>query len=150
MTEQEPQFGQFGLVLSAHDLSVKPGDDFYNYVDGTWVGCFSIPPDRSSYGSFAKLGEFSEQRVRDLIGSAAKSPAAPGSNAQKVGDFYASFMDQVAMDAKGLAPHERADRPRVMVTPTSNRSLLESLRIVRVSIRGNVFPALNLARGHVE
>ena len=68
--------------------------------------------------------ELSEQRVRDLIESASKTPAAPGSNAQKVGDFYASFMDQAAIDAKGLAPIKRANRrtsPRRDRAPTSPR-----------------------------
>jgi putative endopeptidase len=102
--EHGPQFGTFGLDLAARKLSVKPGDDFYAYANGTWVDSFAIPPDRDSYGSFTKLAELSEQRVRDLIESASKTPAAPGSNAQKVGDFYASFIDQAAIDAKGLGP----------------------------------------------
>lgn len=105
-TQDAPQFGSFGLDLSARKMSVEPGDDFYTYANGTWVDAFTIPPDRGSYGSFTKLGELSEQRVRGLIETAAKTPGAPGSNAQKVGDFYASFMDQEAIDAKGLAPVE--------------------------------------------
>jgi len=107
-----PQIGAFGLDLSARKLSVKPADDFYTYANGTWVDSFTIPPDRSSYGSFTQLGELSEQRVRDLIESASKTPAAPGSNAQKVGDFYASFMDRAAIDAKGLTPIQ-ADLARI-------------------------------------
>jgi predicted metalloendopeptidase len=106
------QIGTFGLDLSARKLSVKPGDDFYTYSNGTWVDSFVIPPDRSAYGSFTKLGELSEQRVRDLIEAASKTPAAPGSNAQKVGDFYASFMDQAAIDARGLGPIQ-ADLARI-------------------------------------
>ena len=102
--EHGPPFGSYGLDLSARKLSVKPGDDFYTYANGTWRDSFTIPPDRRSYGSFTKLAELSEQRVRDLIESASKTPAAPGSNAQKVGDFYAGFMDQAAIDAKGLGP----------------------------------------------
>ena len=56
-----PQIGAFGLDLSARKLSVKPADDFYTYANGTWVDSFTIPPDRSSYGSFTQLGELSEQ-----------------------------------------------------------------------------------------
>jgi putative endopeptidase len=97
-------FGAFGLDLSAQDRTVKPGDDFYAYANGAWVSSFAIPPDRSSYGSFTKLAELSEQRVRELIESASKTLASQGSNAQKVGDLYASFMDQAAIDAKGLEP----------------------------------------------
>ena len=118
------QIGTFGLDLSARKLSVKPGDDFYTYSNGTWVDSFVIPPDRSAYGSFTKLGELSEQRVRDLIEAASKTPAAPGSNAQKVGDFYASFMDQAAIDARGLGPIRRISpgSPRPNRTPISPRS----------------------------
>jgi putative endopeptidase len=105
---ERPQIGSFGLDLSARKLTIKPGDDFYTYANGAWIDSFVIPPDRSSYGSFTKLAELSEQRVRDLIESASKTPAAPGSNAQKVGDFYASFMDQTAIDAKGLSPIKAA------------------------------------------
>jgi putative endopeptidase len=99
-----PQFGTVGLDLTARKATVKPGDDFYTNANGAWVDTFVIPPDRSSYGSFTRLSELSEQRVRDLIEGAATTPAATASNAQKVGDFYASFMDQAAIDAKGLAP----------------------------------------------
>jgi len=103
-----PRIGSFGLDLSARKLTMKPGDDFYTYANGSWVDSFVIPPDRSSYGSFTQLAELSEQRVRGLIESASKTPAVPGSNAQKVGDFYASFMDQAAIDAKGLSPIKAA------------------------------------------
>jgi putative endopeptidase len=100
--DHKPQFGTIGLDLSARSVVVKPGDDFYTYANGTWVESFVIPPDRSSYGSFTKLAELSEQRVLELIETASKTPGAPGTNAQKIGDFYASFMDQAAIDAKGL------------------------------------------------
>jgi putative endopeptidase len=103
-SETGPHFGTFGLDLSAGKPAVKPGDDFYTHANGTWVDSFTIPPDRSSFGSFTKLAELSEERVRDIIESSAKTPAAPGSNAQKVGDYYASFMDQATIDAQGLAP----------------------------------------------
>jgi len=103
-SQHAPQFGSFGLDLSARKMSVAPGDDFYTYANGTWVDAFTIPADRSSYGSFTALSELSVQRVRELTETASKTPGPPGSNAQKVGDFYASFMDQSAIDAKGLAP----------------------------------------------
>jgi putative endopeptidase len=104
----QAEMGAFGLDLNARKLNVKPGDDFYTYANGTWVDSFTIPPDRSSYGSFTKLAELSEQRVCEIIESVSKAPAASGSNAQEVGDFYASFMDQAAIDAKGLAPIQSA------------------------------------------
>jgi putative endopeptidase len=109
------EFGVFGIDLTARNLSVRPGSDFYTYANGTWVDSFVIPADRSSYGSFSKLAELSEQRVCDLIESASKTSAAPGSNARKVGYFYASFMDQAAIEAKGLDPIE-ANLARIAAT----------------------------------
>src|SRR5882757_8961000 len=70
ITEPHAGIGDFGLDLSARKLSVKPGDDFYTYANGTWFDSFVIPPDRSFYGSFTKLVELCEQRVRDLTESA--------------------------------------------------------------------------------
>jgi putative endopeptidase len=98
------QIGAFGLDLTARNLSVRPADDFYAFANGTWVSAFTIPADRSAYGSFTKLSELSERRVREIIETAAQTPAPTGSNEQKVGDFYASFMDEVSIDAKGLTP----------------------------------------------
>jgi putative endopeptidase len=100
------EIGAFGLDLTARNPSVKPGDDFYTFANGTWVTTFTIPADRSLYGSFTKLTELSERRVREIIEKAAQTPASIGSNQQKIGDFYASFMDQASIDAKGLAPIE--------------------------------------------
>jgi len=102
--EAHAQIGSFGLDLTACDFSVKPGDNFYTFANGTWVTGFTIPADRSVYGSFTKLSELSERRVREIIEKAAQTPAPIGSNEQKVGDFYASFMDQGSIDAKGLTP----------------------------------------------
>lgn len=102
--QESAQIGIFGLDLTARKLSIKPGDDFYGYANGSWVDSFTIPPDRSSYGAFTKLAELSELRERDIIESAAQSGADQGSNTQKVGDYYASFIDQVGINAKGLAP----------------------------------------------
>jgi predicted metalloendopeptidase len=98
------QIGAFGLDLTARKSGVKPGDDFYAYANGAWVDSFTIPPDKSSYGSVTALNDLSEQRLRDIIENASKTTAPPGSNQQKVGDYYASFMDQAAIDAKVLAP----------------------------------------------
>lgn len=115
----QPQIGSFGLDLSARKLSVKPGDDFYAYVNGSWVDSFTIPPDRSSYGSFAKLAELSEQRVREIIENSSKASAVLGTNQQKVGDFYAGFMDQDGIDAKGLSPIQ-ANLARIAAAKSRN------------------------------
>src|SRR5580700_5627445 len=60
-------FGPFGLDLSAQDNSVRPGDDFYRYANGHWLGTQHIPADRSEWSTFDALSEESSERVRKLI-----------------------------------------------------------------------------------
>jgi putative endopeptidase len=86
------------------DHSVKPGDDFYRYANGNWLARVAIPSGRSSYDTRAILVERTSRRVRDLIQDAAAGKANKGGVAQKVGDYYASFVDQNAIEAKGLTP----------------------------------------------
>jgi predicted metalloendopeptidase len=104
--------GDFGLDLTAGKAEVKAGDDFFAHANGKWFDTYSIPEDRSSYGIFTTLDEMSQQRVREIIEQAAASHPAPGSPEQKIGDYYASFMDQAAIEANGLAP-VRADLGRI-------------------------------------
>jgi predicted metalloendopeptidase len=96
--------GEFGIDLSAMNTSIRPGDDFYAFVNGNWLDTFTIPPDHAGYGVFNQLEDLSEQRVRDIIEQAAATNPAPGTPEQKIGDFYASFMDQAAIEANGLTP----------------------------------------------
>lgn len=86
------------------DGSVKPGDDFYRYANGNWLKAVTIPAGQSSFDTRAILTAKTSQRVRDLIQDAASGHAVRGSIAQKVGDYYASFMDQDGIEAKGLTP----------------------------------------------
>jgi putative endopeptidase len=86
------------------DRSVKPGDDFYRYANGGWLATVKIPAGQTTYDTRAMLKEKTAERVRDIIQGAAAGDAAKGSDAQKVGDYYASFLDQDTIEAKGLAP----------------------------------------------
>ena len=86
------------------DRSVKPGEDFYRYANGGWLKTATIPAGQSSYDNRAALTEKTSRRVLDLIQGAAASHPAKGSVAQKVGDYYASFMDEDGIQAKGLTP----------------------------------------------
>lgn len=92
-----------GVDKSAMDTSVPPGKDFWEYANGTFVKKHPIPADRGSFGHSAILSEEANKRTVDLIQTAAKS-AKPGSEAQKVGDYYATFMDEAGIEAKGVAP----------------------------------------------
>ena len=100
----KPELGSFGVDTAGMDKAVKPGDDFYKFVNGSWDKATAIPSDRASWGGFAVLRDLSDQRTREIIETVSKQQNAPGSVGQKVGDFYASFMDEAAIEAKGIAP----------------------------------------------
>jgi putative endopeptidase len=88
------------------DRAIKPGDDFYRYANGSWLRNAAIPARQSSYDTRAILKENTSGRVRNLIQEAAAARQARGSAAQKVGDYYASFIDEAGIEAKGLTPLE--------------------------------------------
>ncbi len=93
-----------GIDLAGIDTAVKPGDDFYKYANGAWIATAQIPADRSSYGPGVMLTEKTSEQVRGLIQTAAATKPKAGSDAQKVGDYYASYMDEAGTEAKGIAP----------------------------------------------
>ena len=99
-----PAIGNFGLDLGARNGQVRPGDDFFAYANGGWYESFTIPADKSSFGPFDLLDERSKQRVRGIIEHAAAAHAAAGTPEQQIGDYYAAYMDQAAMEANGLTP----------------------------------------------
>jgi putative endopeptidase len=96
--------GAWGIDLTARDTSVRPGDDFYSYVNGTWNANTEIPADRVTWGTFSILGEKAERDVKAIIDEVSAAGGAPGSNQQKIADFYNSYVDQAAINAAGLAP----------------------------------------------
>lgn len=93
-----------GINKKNMDTLVKPGDNFAMYVNGTWMKTVKIPADKSSYGAFDMLYDQSQKDVKAIIEEAAKGSNAEGSDEQKIGDYYASFMDRKGRDAKGIAP----------------------------------------------
>ena len=93
-----------GLDLSGIDRTVRPGQDFFTHANGAWLKATEIPADRAAYGVGGVVNELTSQRTAALIQQAVKADAPKGSTAQKVGDYYASYMDEEAIEAKGLAP----------------------------------------------
>ena len=93
-----------GINKKNMDTLVKPGDNFAMYVNGAWMKTAKIPADKSSYGAFDMLYDQSQKDVKAIIEEAAKSSNAEGSDEQKIGDYYASFMDRKGRDAKGITP----------------------------------------------
>ncbi|MBD1391381.1 hypothetical protein IC617_18290 [Neiella sp. HB171785] len=93
-----------GIDLDHFDASVRHQDDFYLSVNGTWLKNTQIPSDRSNYGSFTVLHEESQLALREIIEAAANAEQVAGSEGQKVGDFYKTFMDEKAVEAAGITP----------------------------------------------
>jgi predicted metalloendopeptidase len=96
--------GTFGIDLTAMDKAVKPGDDFFKYVNGTWLATFKMPPDKTRYGAFDELRDKAEADVHGLLEELKTSRPAPGSVQQKVLDLYNSWMDESAIEARGFEP----------------------------------------------
>ena len=86
------------------DAAIPPGDNFYGYANGGWLKDTEIPADRASYGVFTFIEEEVNKRTVGLIQEAGKSRAAPGSAAGMVGAYYDAYMDEAAIEAKGLTP----------------------------------------------
>ena len=96
-----------GIELANMDTSVRPQDDFFRHVNGQWLKTTEIPADKSLYGGFTKLRDDSEARLRAIIEeSAVKAGKKAGSDEQKVGDLYNSFMNEAKLEELGLKPLE--------------------------------------------
>jgi len=99
----KPVYGDWGYNASAMDKSVKPGDDFWAYVNGTWDKNTQIAPDRASAGPFVTLSDQAEKDVRQIVEQLANDPNRDRLG-QQIGDYYSSFMDTAAIEAAGTAP----------------------------------------------
>jgi len=99
-----PRYGTFGIDLSTQDKTVKPGDDFWSYANGSWAKRTEIPADKRSVGYGNVLTDEAEANVRKILDDMAANPGKYGPTGQQVGDFYATWMDQAAVEAKGTAP----------------------------------------------
>ena len=96
----KPTYGAFGIDTGGMDQSVAAGDDFFDFANGNWAKTTDIPADKARYGMFNVLDDLSRERTRTIIDEQAKDPNS------KIGNAYASFMDDAAIESKGLAPLE--------------------------------------------
>lgn len=94
--------GVSGIDLQSMDRSIAPGDDFFRYVNGTWLRGTPIPSDRGRWVEFTRLDDLNTQRNRAILEAAASSPRNP--EERKLGDFYASLMDETGIETRKLAP----------------------------------------------
>lgn len=95
-----------GLLLENMDSTVKPGDNFQMYVNGTWIRNTEIPADKSSYGIGRMLGDRAQEDVKKIIEDAAAANKPAGTDEQKVGDLFASYLDMKHRDELGITPIE--------------------------------------------
>lgn len=94
----------WGFSTANLDRTCKPCDDFYQFAMGGWLKANPIPPEYPIWGSFTQLADRNQKNLREILEAAASAKAAPGTNEQKIGDFYASCMDTTAIDAAGRKP----------------------------------------------
>jgi putative endopeptidase len=105
LAAEAPAIGSFGFDTAGMDRSVKPGDDFNRFANGTWLAKTEFPADKAYIGVAIDVDEKARAQVRSIIeAAAADTSAAPDSVARKVGDYYAAFMDEAGIEARGLAP----------------------------------------------
>jgi len=102
------RYGTWGIDVEGMDRTVKPGDDFFKYVNGKWAANTQIPPDKTSYGSFQMLFDLSESRTRAIVeGWAADKNLKAGSDEAKVAAFYRTFLDDAAVEKLDAKPLEK-------------------------------------------
>src|SRR5688572_14646059 len=94
-----------GLDPAAFDKNVRPQDDLFHHVNGAWLAKTEIPADKASYGAFDILFDKAQVDLRAIVEEAARSTSkAPGSDTQKIGDFYESFMNETRVEELGITP----------------------------------------------
>lgn len=93
-----------GIDRQTFDTEVRIQDDLYRYVNGSWLQTMEIPSDKSNYGAFTALADISQKRIREIIEQAAESENEPGSEADKIGKFYNSFMAVDHINSLGVKP----------------------------------------------
>jgi putative endopeptidase len=97
--------GRWGFDMAGRDTAIRPGDNFFEYANGTYLKTLVIPPDQSRYGSFNVLRDLSEQRTHDILDrAAAHVGTSPSDPVQKAGAFYKAYMDAATADRLGATP----------------------------------------------
>jgi putative endopeptidase len=114
-----------GLDKAYMDETLSPGDDFYRYVNGMWLQNTVLPADKSNYGSFTVLADDAELNLRSIIEEAAAEDASIGSDSQKVGDFFDSFMNEELVNRLGINPLR--DLLTELDAVSSKQEMLESM-----------------------
>ncbi len=127
--------GPAGLDTAAMDLSVRPGDDFWAFATGGRAGSTQIPGDRGHDDAGELAAEQAQAQVAGIVQRAAQTPAPAGSDLRLVGDYYAAYMDEDGIEARGLHP---LDPRRSAIGLISDRH--ELARYIGATLRTDVDP----------
>ncbi|MGY2134776.1 M13 family metallopeptidase [Hymenobacter sp. HD11105] len=128
------------------DRTVKPGNDFYSYANGGWLKANEIPATEASWGSWGIIRKQTRARLQELIKSTAAQKNKPGSDAQKLQDFYNSGMNTAAIDKLGLQPIQ-ADLKRIDAITSPQGVVTETTTQFATGLSGNISPLFSL--GHI-
>lgn len=135
-----------GVDLAGIDKNTKPGDDFEEYANGAWRSKTEIPADRASTGTFLRVFEVAEKRNADLIQNAGKGNPAAGTDARRIADYYAAYMDEAAIEKAGLSA---IDADLKAIDAVADKTALS--RALGAQVRADVDPlnATNYDTGHL-
>ena len=122
----KPVYGSWGVDYATMDRSIRPGDDFFGYAEGTWLKGVPIPADKARAGYNYDLPDEAERQVRAIVDEASAQPTTP--LARQIADYYAAWMDEGGVAARGPAPlepwldriaavHDRAGLVALMMEP---------------------------------
>ncbi|HET8650116.1 MAG TPA: M13 family metallopeptidase [Gemmatimonadales bacterium] len=126
---------QLGVDTANFDRSVRPQDDFFRFINGGWYDRTEIPADQSGWGSFQELREKSQDAVREILEAAAAKPGKPGSESQKIGDLYASYMDTTTIEQVGLGAL-KPELARIAALKSSAELPALMAHLARLRVRG--------------
>jgi putative endopeptidase len=99
-----PHSSRSGIDLGYVDADTRPQDDLFGHVNGAWLTDYDIPADRATDGAFRALFDRAEAQVRDLITEASHQGPATGTDERRIGDLYASFLDEDTVEQRGVSP----------------------------------------------
>jgi putative endopeptidase len=124
-----------GIATEYIDSSVRPQNDFFAYLNGKWLQTVQIPADQASWGSFDQLYEDSLAQLRGIIEKVSADAAAQDADARRIGDFYASFMDEARLEQLGIAPLKgELDRIAALKDKSELPALLAQLGKIGVNV----------------
>jgi putative endopeptidase len=133
--EKHASLGSWGVDLTAMDRSTKPGDDFFQFVNGVWLKTVEIPPERTNAGTFQDLQILSEKRMKGIAADLDTRPyVSLGNEEKKLRDLYEAFEDTAQIEARGLAP-AKSDLDRIARLKT-RADVARAMGSVKLSAQG--------------